>query len=386
MSSTRRATDGALHQEGFCSSPAFKDGLTINAQVAAKRIAIVREAHVREILWFIQWRSLTPGGLQQLCDELISAFPERVGMPTLRKLQKGSDRELTHREHEMLRSESRGRLSGRYEDWSDLFAPDDAIRTNSSRYFRIAEVVEQLANTLHKLPERLVKFCVDPSEEITKGVWYFDDLLGVLVTLRARFTAAARSRLADTLVTRTIGEALDFCFEQRRMVLIEGVAGIGRTATLRAWCDAQAGLVRYVEVPSSNDDRSFYSSMAQALGVARGFAYNPQQIKLRVEDTLRESGLIIALDESQYLWPQYHRPRGIPPRMLWLKTLFDAGTPFALVAHSDFSKWQAHYVKKTLWSDEQFVRRLNRSIVLSPEHSKEDMLKIARAVSRGRSA
>ncbi len=53
------------------------------------------------------------------------------------------------------------------------------------------------------------------------------------------------------------------------------------------------------------------------------------------------------------------------------------------VSLSDFSRWQALYVKKTLGSDdgsdEQFERRLNRKIALPPQHSREDMLKIARA-------
>jgi hypothetical protein len=53
--------------------------------------------------------------------------------------------------------------------------------------------------------------------------------------------------------------------------------------------------------------------------------------------------------------------------------------PIALIAHSDFSKWQAHYVQRTLWTDEQFERRLNRRVLLPREHSKEDMLKIAKA-------
>ena len=176
-----------------------------------------------------------------------------------------------------------------------------------------------------------------------------------------------------------MNEALDFCYRRRRMVFIEGAAGIGRSATMQAWCDAHGGLVRYVETPSSNDDRSFYVKIAEALGVARSTAYNGQQIKLRVEETLRVSGLIIAMDESQYLWPQYNKPRSLPSRLLWVKTAFDAGTPFAIVAHTDFSKWQKLYVAKTMWTDEQWDRRLNRNVYLPAQHSPEDMMLIAKA-------
>jgi hypothetical protein len=105
-----------------------------------------------------------------------------------------------------------------------------------------------------------------------------------------------------------------------------------------------------------------------------------QEIKVRIEETLLASrDLVLAFDENQYLWGQYTRPRRTPDRLLWIKSVLDAGTPVALIAHSDFSKWQAHYVKQTLWTDEQFERRLNRRVALPSEHSREDMLKISRA-------
>jgi hypothetical protein len=390
MSSTRRATDDRLHQNRFCSAPEFEsDGIA--GLAAAKRIALVQDENVRQILWFIQWRSLTPNGLQHLCTELLACFPDRLGTVTLRRLSKSGspDRQLRHAEVEALNSEfgsaSPGRLSlaefcaaiGHDSEisWDDEPPP----KANDKTEHRLSAFRTAAQDAATELGQSLIAFCIDPKANLAEGVWYFDDLLGALKILRDRFCQAARTRMADTLVSRSIKGALDFCAARRRMVLIEGVAGIGRTATLRAWCDSMGGLVRYVEVPSSNDDRSFYANMAQALGVARGLSFNQQQIKLRVEETLKASGLIVALDESQYLWPQYNRPRGIPSRMLWVKTAFDAGTPFALIAHSDFSKWQAMYVKQTMWTDEQFERRVNRKINLPREHSLEDMLKIARA-------
>ncbi len=140
-----------------------------------------------------------------------------------------------------------------------------------------------------------------------------------------------------------------------------------------------AGMVRLVEVPSSSDDRSLFSTVARELGVARGASFSGQQIKVRVEEMLMGSDLMLAFYESQYVWGQFTRPRRTPDRLLWIKTVFDSGTPIALIAHTDFSKWQQHYVEKTLWTDEQFERRLNRRVTLAAEHSREDMLKIAQA-------
>jgi hypothetical protein len=232
-----------------------------------------------------------------------------------------------------------------------------------------------------------MRLCVDPSIKLDRSghgkgdgiVWYFADLLGALKQFRSDCSRTTGPVLADTEASRQTNNALDFCLRRRRMILIEGKAGIGKTETLKAWCNRQQGLARYVEVPSSNDDRSFFAAIAEGLGVARGASYNVQQIKLRVEEAMRASGLVLVLDEAQFAWPQYVRPQGIPSRIQWIKTAFDAGTPIALVALPKFSEWQELYAKRTLWDDDQLERRLNRKVLLPDAHSKEDLLKIARA-------
>ena len=387
MSSTRRSTDGRFHQERFCSSPEF-EGDAINGLAAAKRIAIVKDRSIRELLWWMQERSLAPAGLQQLCDELLSQFHERVGTPALRKIFARKSKRLTPSElktvqneccravrradiRALLDSSSSDSHSWGSDDWEEVtLSPEQEVES------RMADCRHE-ANT--SLRQHLMSCCLDPTADLSKSPWYFDDLLGALTMLRNREIEAALSRLADTVVTRKINETLDFCFARRRMILIEGVAGIGRTATTRAWCDTHAGLARYVEVASSSDDRSFFASMARELGVARGSSYKSQEIKVRVEEMLSTSELMLVFDEAQYLFGQFIKPRKTPDRLLWVKSTLDAGTPIALVAHTDFSKWQAHFVAKTLWTDEQFVRRLNRHVTLPTEHLRDDMLKIARA-------
>ena len=377
MSSTRTSTNGEFHQERFCSAPEF-EGDAISGLAAAKRIAIVKDKAVREVLLFIQWRSLSPGGLQKLCDDLLAAFPGRIGPPTFRRLS-ASKRELIKKKNDLCQIRNEFNLCNDGDDiWGERVGDISFVVPSEERKLEFYRPL--VLDELRDLPDKLKNFCLNPKADISDGVLFFDDLLGSLLELRARFAAAAKSRLALTAVTQQIFGTLDFWSARRRMVLIEGVAGIGRTESVRAWSDAQAGLVRFVEVPSSNDDRSFFASIARQLGVARGTSMKAQEIKVRIEEMLATTtDLLVAFDESQYLWGQYLRPRKTPDRLLWIKTMFDAGTPIALIAHTDFSKWQAHYVKQTLWTDEQFERRLNRRVVLASEHSSEDMLKIARA-------
>ena len=123
------------------------------------------------------------------------------------------------------------------------------------------------------LPDHLARLCVDPSLELNSSaadVWYFDNLIEALLLYRTHWIKEAESRLANTEISRQISENLDFCYRRRRMILIEANVGVGKTATVKAWCSRYAGLVRYVETPSSNDDRSFYAAIAEAIGVARG--------------------------------------------------------------------------------------------------------------------
>lgn len=322
MSSTRTATDGILRQERFCSAPEF-EGEGINGLAAAKRIEIEADRSTRELLWFIQWRSLAPRGLQQLCSEIVESFPDRIDTPL------------------------------------------------------------HVQGALADLPHVLTNFCLNPKANIRDGFWFFDNLYGALRILRDRFIASARERLADTVVSREIIETLDFWYSRRRMVLIEGVPGTGRSETTGCWVNAHVGMVRFVEVPSSNDDRSFFASIARQLGVARGASMKAQEIKVRIEEMLARSELMLAFDESQYLWAQYLRPRKTPDRLLWIKSIFDSGTPVALVALTDFSMWQAHYVKRALWPDEQFERRVNRAIVLVPDDCVAEMRKSGKLVEAG---
>src|SRR5438045_6213305 len=78
------------------------------------------------------------------------------------------------------------------------------------------------------------------------------------------------ANIAEPEDSRQISDALEFCYPRRQLMLVEGASGIGKSETVRAWCDHFPGLARYIEVPSSNNDRSFYVAIANALGLAQG--------------------------------------------------------------------------------------------------------------------
>jgi len=283
MSSTRYAADESeLQQQRWASDPEFST--SVSALLAAKRIDLVSDRQMRELLWFIQWRSLEPRGLRRLAEEIVAKFPERLGTPSMRRLRLKPGKKLSSTETIRVREEF---PDGRTEFAlrSEQVSPKDyqglvAVPDHTPEFYRLDDFMSRISAAAEELHEHLMRLCIDPSINLNRlnpsyfepdgvgsaGVWYFHDLLGALKQLRSDCSRNTDTILADTEASRQIHNALDFCFRRRRMILIEGKAGIGKTATLKAWCNRQQGLARYVEVPSSNDDRSFFCGYRRSDG------------------------------------------------------------------------------------------------------------------------
>lgn len=388
MSSTRYAEEGSeLRPDRYSSSVEY--GGAINAHLAAKRIELVDDRSIRELLWFLQSQSLQPRGLRNLANELITRFPERLVTSGMRRLRIKRGQRLSTEQIMAIRKDFAGssyefRLRGEISSRDAMLGRSwDECDQDGPTSYSADDFFGALTEAARELPEHFVRLCCDPQIDVpdakSGGVWYFDNLLGTVRDYRAALIKAAVARIADTEISRLINDALEFSYRRRQLMLVEGASGIGKSETAKAWCDRFPGLARYVEVPSSNDDRSFYVAIADTLGVAQGESYNTQQIKLRVEKTLRLSGIMLVLDEAQFLWPQVVTPRGIPARMQWIKTMFDAGTPMALVGLPDFTAWKEKYVRKTLWNGDQLDGRLNYPLRLPFSHSLDDLKAIARA-------
>src|SRR5438876_1034874 len=86
MSSTRHAAEGSpLHQNRYMSDPAYVETRGINgAAVAAKATLYVTHLK-RNLLYYLQSRSLSDGGLKKMATEIVEMFPERIGSPTMHK-------------------------------------------------------------------------------------------------------------------------------------------------------------------------------------------------------------------------------------------------------------------------------------------------------------
>lgn len=375
MSSTRGGSIERTNQSRFCSSTDYNQEL--NGLVVAKRTGILQDDETRRLIWFLQERSLRLKGMARLAEEFLRLFPDEVGLPDgvvpSRQSYSGRDlRTLFDRIPPLARVGRDRRFRGC--EWIEAARRDDP-----EPRFSVEEIVSFLMEQATVLlAGHLLQECIDPqSAKPFEKIWYLSNPLSALQRYRTWAIQQASLPLAETTVSAEIFDVLQFCQETESMVLAEGGVRIGKSWALKAWCGMNPGLARYVEVPSTNDDRSFYIAVAEALGVANGTAYTGQQVSGRIVEMLRQDPVMLVLDEAAYLWPQKNRPTGVPPRILWIKTLHDMGVPIALVGTTEFTRWQQVMVNKTGWSDGQFKGRIALYRRLPDLLGEEDLRRVA---------
>jgi hypothetical protein len=185
----------------------------------------------------------------------------------------------------------------------------------------------------------------------------------------------------ETTVGRRVTEAFDYARETRSMVLVDGVARIGKTFSARAYCERSAGLARYVQVPFSNDDTTFFRAIARALGVSSSLQLKALELRARVEEVLQSGDLLLVLDESAWLWPQTGRQYSLPSRVNWLLTaLVNFGCPVALITTPQFHASQKRVETQTGWTSEQFMGRIGHIERLPQVLPIRDLLAVASAI------
>ena len=344
--STRRATDnGVFRQERFASSQEFERGLMAN--LVAKRCSVLERAKDRELIWFIQLISHRDGGLNKLAADLCARFPERIATASMRQFGMKAGQVYSARQVRAVRSEIPAGefsypLKGEMEEHSSmaLLAIPDGPRDAFDKYSgdwkrerdrRMAEIDVESAKlpgsyraesfiaccrdeAEKELAKHLACLCLDPVLPITDGKpWYFSTLISTLRQFQAEWIAN-RKPVAVTTVGKEVCDALDYANENGRLVLVDGLARIGKTFSAQAWCQQHPGRARYIPVPPTNDDFSFFRAIACSLGVSVNLKSKAQELRCRIEETLQGANLMLvfrsALPLATKPLSQHHtRPR-----------------------------------------------------------------------------
>lgn len=230
------------------------------------------------------------------------------------------------------------------------------------------------------LPESLAPiagtWCLDPSSELTGSE------IESLTAFRDDWRQKRGVGRVHTSVGKRIFEALDYTRRAETICLIDGSARLGKSFAARAWCEASAGLARYVEVPSSMDEAAFLHRIAKAVGISSNLNSKATELRLRLEDVLQTGGLMLVFDEAHYLWPQGRLSHASSPnRVNWINTaLANFGVPVALITTPQFYLIQRYVEKQSGWNSEQFIGRIGHVERLPERLHTSDLVRVAGAL------
>ena len=323
---TRHASDNSpFRQERYMSSPELLRGLLATC-VAARGQTLSEPLH-RKLVWWLQKQSWEPGWLDKLAAEIMERWParfvtaavQRLGVEPGRIYSSGEVREARNSMHVgkfMLRGE-RGDMFWLQPDWWEANLRDGERQRRRDAKAKELRESRGWPNTypasafteacMDEAREKLGKFlfeklCLNPAIELNdRTLWYFPALVETLAELHDIRAAEAASRAPVTRIGAQVHESLDYALAVRGLVVIDGVARTGKTFAVKAWCDAHSGQARYVQVPSSNDDMSFYRALCEALGLGANLAYKALELRARIEAVLQTGDLLLVLDEGHYL-------------------------------------------------------------------------------------
>jgi hypothetical protein len=357
--STRKAKDDSVfHQARYASSPEFERGLIAN--LVAKRTAILDDPADRELIWFIQYLSHRPGGLAVIAKDLVSRYADKI-QPSFDKL--GRDRDSRINGPAIYRAALADRPG-------DVSAPPTYSKA------QLAELGH--VEAAEKIERFLCEMCVNPEVKMDASPAYFPRLISTLRHYMAEFISAKKSGHV-TALGQKVFEVLDYTVFCRGLTLMQGEARLGKSHAARAWCEQHPGQARFIEVPSGNDEATFFRDLARGLGLGNFLNYKVVQIRERVESILLTGHLVLVLDEAQRLWPQTNFREGYPKRIVWVMTMANAGVPIAMVSTPQFFTTQK-VVEKNGWNSAQFTGRISHYEPLPADLSPEDLMAVAKSV------
>jgi hypothetical protein len=436
MSSTRRAAAGSeFAAEKFASSAEFERGLV--GSMVARRCTILEDPKDKELIWAIHFISHRGGGLKSLATALVQNYPQHFGTPAMVKLGKRcgqsysaeqvrsvrSDLPELERRNFLLRGETianadraprtserlrrdgiqaraRRKICEALEDgFSEEYVArieSEARREEERRQQRQKEESEKLPNSYavddfislcrqyaeDHLEELIRQLCLDPAcVPQNFAPWYFAKLEEALRAFIEQSISDRAEGLVTTEIGREVIETIEYTAFSRKLTLIEGNARTGKTFAACTWCEQHPGRARFIEVPTGNDETSFFRALARGLFLGNFAQYKAIEIRERVESVLLTGDLVLVLDEAWRLWPQQTEQRfGFPKRITWVMHMANQGVPICLLSTPQFLETLKAKEEKGGWNSAQFQGRLAEYKQLAADLSKKDLVNVAAAL------
>jgi hypothetical protein len=407
---------GPLSQARYMSSSEFAELHGISGVAVSARAAVLLHACKRELIWFVQGLSLAEGGLKRAARELVEMFPDRLGTPQMHRAGVRPEKtypgelvsgvEIDFNIRDALLSEE----PTKPEKGSALIARCRAAALEH-RETPLRNQYLSHRREIQSLEEFLVDLCINPrihfsapgeevdvsdiesdatieaNPELSKhdfipaSLIYFRDIIGALFEYKARHEAKISETFQITAIGKEVFKTLDYALASRGMVVLDGLEGHGKTEAVKAWCELHLGFARFVSLKGITSKTTAFREIARALGIASSYTRTATEMQARIEDVLKRSKLMLAVDEVHFVFNQSRRLYSRPELVDWIDTaICNHRIPIALVTTPQFIVHMTRAADQVEWNYRQFRRRVKRWVKLPAANTEEDIKAVARNV------
>jgi hypothetical protein len=410
MSSTRHKIEaGPIRQERFASSAEIERGLV--ASMVAKRLSVVDDPEKRKLIWHLHRLSHTRG-LAVVANEIVALYGDRLGTKAMNFIQKTEGASYTASEVRDVRADLPRELKMEFplrgevkaskrltrqalianrlrvvREGGDTSEIDSEIEhekkasENQPNSYSVAEFCAACREEAkHRFVEWITQLCLDPACDFESSApWYFAKVIEALKSYCDQLTHRRAKEIYTTALGGKVHEILDLLQSgERGMYTIEGAARIGKSFSAAAWCDLHPGEARFIEVPTGNDDATFFRTLARGLGIGNFTQYKANEVRDRVESVLLTRDLILCLDEGQRLWPETGSRHVYPKRINWLTSMVNQGLRICVIVTPQFLFRLSAAEQNGGWNAAQLLGRTFEYCTLANDLSVEDLKAVAK--------
>jgi hypothetical protein len=365
--------------------------------------AIESEPRLPELLLFLQWLSIQPGGLQRAMCKTVEDFAPQFGPACLH-----TGNPLT--------------IEQKHEAWQPLpaackadFIPSNAWRDNpvdregsldwehydypepesaaEKKVFRalLAEIAEDdlralcLDTASENLPAVIRALFCDSTEWRNPAPWYCPDLVAVLLESMELHASRVQQERAHTEIYKIIFDNIDYCVSEKRLIKIDGQARTGKSEACLAFATAYPGRVRLVTTPPGTSKRDLFIELSDSVGMPPKSATSTRRMSDAVQYVIRHARLGIIFDEAQFLLPPPTSTTYAPARLDWVRrNVIDRKLPCALVCTPQtFNHAVRNLRDKRGYNFDQILGRIDLTVPLPDTVEKDGLAEILKIHGTG---
>lgn len=206
---------------------------------------------------------------------------------------------------------------------------------------------------------------------------YFQGLDVALADYERQQGAAVKAGIYMTNVGQVVWDTLEVCIAERVSGIITGREGRGKTENAKACVRAHRGEARFWSVPGNSNQTNIFRSLGNALDLPHRSESSASILSWRIADYLKQSGLVLVIDEAQFLL--MGRGRSVHRNLMdWLHgDLMNEGVPVVLLAEPKFGASLQRLADTSGWNLDQFKRRFERWRNLPESTDRVHLLAIA---------